>query len=153
MEMSYSFNHDVDSVFGLLTDPDFLVERAMALGDLSVDCEVNEEGDTTGVNMIREVSRELPAFLGKLFSSQQVLELEERWHSTGANKSGSFLVRVLGHPVSIQAEFSLKQTNTGCNYVLDPNAKVKIPLIAGKIEKYINSHTKEEFGTRNGICT
>ena len=67
VSLEYAFDCNVDRVFSLLTDPDFLVDRSIQLGELAAECDVTERKDETVVSMTREVERKLPAFAAKLF--------------------------------------------------------------------------------------
>lgn len=142
MGMTFQISHDIETVFELLTDPDFLVERSIAIGELSADCEIEDDGETTTIKMTREVERDdLPKFIAKLFSTVQTLELTEQWQSSGDDKVGSFLLNVVGQPVTIMAKLKLTTTSDGCEYAVEHSAKAKIPLIGGKIEKFIIGQT------------
>ena len=139
MALSYQFNHDLEAVFELLTDPNFLVDRSLELGDLSAECEVEEDGEITLVRMTREIERQLPGFAAKIISGNQMLRIEERWQSAGDSVSGSYTATIDGQPMTLSAKFSLDATDTGCVYSVEHRAKVKIPLIGGRLEKYIAS--------------
>jgi hypothetical protein len=144
MGLKYQFPQSVDTVFNLLCDPDFLVERCMAVGELSADCEVEEDGDETIIKMTREVERELPKFLAKLFNPVQTLEFTEKWQNKGDIKEGTYTVVVVGQPVTVSAKFKLKPTsNGGCEYTIEHSAKANIPLVGGKVEKFIVNQTGE----------
>jgi hypothetical protein len=101
MATKYKFNSDVETVFELLTDPDFLVERNMELGELSADCEVIEEGDEIKVIQNREVERDLPSFLAKMFDPVQKVEMEEVWVDEEGKYSGTLHYDIVGQPVTI----------------------------------------------------
>ncbi len=141
MSLTYQFSHDVDTVFALLTDPDFLVDRSLDLGELSADCEVEEEGSKVTIRMTREVSRDIPKFLAKVFSSTQTLEFVEEWQSIGDTKIGKYSCNVVDQPVTVNAKFKLSPTDEGCEYSIEHSAKAKIPLIGGKVEKFIAGQT------------
>ncbi len=143
MATKYKFNSDVETVFELLTDPDFLVERSMELGELSADCEVVEEGDELKVIQSREVERDLPSFLAKMFDPVQKVEMVETWVDEGGKYSGTLAYDVIGQPVTISGKFSLVPKGKGCEYTVDHKPKAKIPLIGGRLEKFIRGQTEE----------
>ena len=144
--MSYTFQYDqdVDTVFELLTDPDYLVERCEALGESNIDCEITEYDDKTVIEMSRDVERELPSALAKLFSSTQTIKVVEEWEDDGDGKSGKTTMDIVGQPASILATFSLQPTDDGCEYIYDMKAKVKIPIVGKKVEKFILSQVAED---------
>ena len=47
MSMEYKFQASADRVFALLTDGVYLVDRWLALGELSADCTVEDDNDET----------------------------------------------------------------------------------------------------------
>lgn len=144
MAMSFKFPHSVDDVFALMTDPDFLANRCIELGELSAECEVEESEDgEVVVRMTREVVRDLPSFLASMFNPQQTMELEEHWRDDGEGKSGSYTVTVVDQPVTLSAKFSLQPTADGCEYTIEHSAKAKIMLVGKQVEKFIIGQTGE----------
>lgn len=144
MSIEFSFTQTAEEVFDLFCDPDFLVERSMALGEVSADAEIDE--DDKGkviITMRREVKRDLPSFLAKVFNPQQILNLREEWQQIGSNFIGKGEFTVEGQPVSVKTEFTLKNTDNGCVFTAKYHPKAKIPLIGGRVEKYIESNCFE----------
>lgn len=145
MSLEYTFsNHSAESVFDLLCDPDFLVERSMAIGELSADAEVAEDEDgVIYISMRREVTRELPSFLAKLFNPKQVLSVEEKWYQDGDDFIGHSEYDVEGQPVKVKTDMRISPNGSGCLYSVNFNVKADIPLVRGKVEKFIKSNCVE----------
>lgn len=145
MPIHYEFEHDVESVFNLLTDPEFLVDRCLELGELEASCDINQQGDTTVVKLTRKLERELPGFLAKMMDPVQTMNIKEQWQSdTEDGWVGEYIFEVEGQPVSISAKFELYPTDMGSCYSIEHKASAKIPLVGRKIEKFI--HTQAEEG-------
>lgn len=144
MSLEYTFSHSVDDVFDLFCDPDFLVDRSIAIGEVSADAEIEEDDNgKIYVKMRREVKRDLPSFLAKLFNPQQILTMEEEWQQIGEAMMGKSIFKVEGQPVTVKTEMTLKPTASGCVYSIKYNVKADIPLIKGKLEKFIKSNCEE----------
>lgn len=143
MAVEYKFECDVSSVYETLTDPQFLVDRSLALGELSAECEVTEDADVTVVELEREVSRDLPRVLAKVFDPVQIMDMTENWREDGEGYSGDWTIEVRGQPVTITAEFELMPTDTGCRYKVTHRAKAKILLVGKQVEKYILGQTAD----------
>lgn len=143
MTASYSFTASVESVFDKLTDPDFLVERCVALGEKNIQCDVESDGRKTTVILSRTIKRDLPAVLAKLFGAENRMVMTEKWEDIGASKIGSYSVDVQGQPVTLTAKFKLKPKDNGCEYSIDFACKAKIPLVGGKVEDFILSQTED----------
>ncbi|NRB39623.1 MAG: DUF2505 domain-containing protein [Pseudomonadales bacterium] len=143
MSLEFTFSHPVDDVFDLLCDPDFLVERSIALGEISADAEIEDDGTQVTIKMRREVTRDLPKILAKVFDPKQVLSMTEEWKQIGEAFIGTAVFLVEGQPVEIKMDMTLKPTEGGCIYTCAYKAKAKIPLVGGKVEKYIISNCVE----------
>jgi len=143
MTVKFEFSSDIDTVFELLTDPDFLVQRSVEIGELGADCEVVDEDRKTTVKMTREVERDLPAFLAKIFNPCQTVEMVEEWKRAGDRYLGDLDFDVIGQPVTIKARFELKPKGEGCEYSITYTPKAKIPVIGKKVEKFILSQTED----------
>ena len=141
MSVSYEFDHDVQTVYETLTEPQFLVDRCLALGELSAECEVEEDEHSTVVKLVREVSRDLPRVLAKLFDAVQVTDMVEKWQPDGEGWRGTWELDVRGQPVTVAASFQLEPTSTGSRYTVSHSARAKIPLVGKQVEKYILGQT------------
>jgi hypothetical protein len=141
MPTKFEFNHEAQLVYETLTDPEFLVDRCLALGELSAECEVEEGDDGTTINLVREVERDLPRILAKLFDSIQLMDMSEQWHSDGETWHGDWTINIRGQPVTITARFELSPTDRGCCYSVTHRVKARIPLVGKQVEKYILGQT------------
>ena len=147
MSIEYHFTAGVDRVFALLTDADFLVDRCLALGELAADCTVEDDDDEVVITLNREVERNLPAFLSRLFESRQNVEMVERWSLRGGARQGRFTLKVIGQPVTVEAEIRLRADPAGgCTYTVRHSAKANVPLIGRRLESFILGQT--EAGAR-----
>lgn len=143
MSITYEIPFSADAVFEKLTDPDFLVDRSLALGESSASCEVEEYDDKVVVRMERVVKRDLPAIFASMFSAEQAMSMVEEWNTGGDVRTGTYTISVEGQPVTISATFSLTPTEAGCEYSIDYKAKAKILLVGKKVEEYILSQTTD----------
>lgn len=143
MSISYSFKASADQVFDKLTDPDFLVQRCVALGEKNIQCDVETEGRKTRVTLSRTIQRDLPAVLAKLFGAENRMIMTEHWEAIGGSWIGHYHVEVEGQPVTLNAKFKLKPLDQGCEYSIDYSCKAKIPLVGGKVETFILGQTEE----------
>lgn len=148
MSIEYRFKASADRVFGLLTDADFLVDRCLALGELSAECTIEDDDDEVIITLTREVERNLPAFLSRIFSNRQTVEMVERWGSPrGGTRHGKFSLKVAGQPVAVEAAITLRaDSRTSCVYSVEHSAKANIPLIGRRVESFILGQT--ESGAR-----
>jgi hypothetical protein len=143
MTVKFSFDHDIETVADTLFDPEFRVERCAALNENNAECEVDGDDDNVQLTMSREVTRELPSVLKKVFTPVQTLTSTEKWYRDGEGWKGSIEMKVKGQPVVITADYTITPTATGCEYVASHQCKAKIPLVGGKVEKFALSQTDD----------
>ena len=144
MSLKYRFDSDVQTVFELLTDPDYLVQRSIDMGEASADCEVSDVGeDETQVEITREVEQELPAFLAKLFSPSQIVSQSECWKRCGEKFVGNYDIQIQGQPVQVHSSFKLEPNGEGCEYSVDHHVSVKIPVIGKKVGEFVQAQTED----------
>jgi len=144
MTIEYKFKSSIATVFDRLTDADYLVDRALELGELSADCTVEDDNDGVVITMTREVQQQLPSFLARLFDARQTVELTERWKGKGNTRHGSYSLRIVGQPVTVEADIRLKSDpGGGCSYAITHKAKAQIPLIGRRVESFILSQAEE----------
>ncbi len=141
MTIRFSFDHNIDTVLEKLVDPDFRVERSLALGEFSADCEIEGDDENMSITMNRELERELPSVLAKVFNSRQTMDFEESWEKQGDEWFGRVKIQAQGQPVVITADYHLAPKGEGCEYTATHFCKAKVPLIGGKIEKFVLSMT------------
>lgn len=141
--MQVKFSAPIDAVYAAFTDPEFLEQRSLDLGELSADCKVKKAGSGHAVTMKRKVERELPSFLARLFNPVQQIVIEEKWSDDGdGGKEATYLLTVTGQPVEVSATISLRPAGKGCVYEISHRAKARIPLIGGQIERFVLGQTE-----------
>ncbi len=141
--MQVKYNAPLETVYAALTDPKFLKARCLELGELSADCKAKKQGKAHAVTMKREVRRELPAFLSKIFNPVQTIVIEEHWSDDDdGGKQASYKLDVVGQPVEVTADISLTPSGKGCVYEIEHRCKARIPFIGGQIEKFVLAQTQ-----------
>lgn len=145
ISMRFDYNHDVDTVFNLVTDAAYYEERCKSQGEKNIKVNKAETGDEITMNIERTVVRDLPKLLAKMFSNENTIVSTLHWknHGKGQKKTGSYKADVQGQPVTISAEFELVPRGENCEYVISHSAKAKVPLIGKKIEKFIIEQTEQ----------
>ena len=145
MSQRFPYEHDVDTVYALITDPAFFKERCESMGEKNVSVDVSQAGDKLTMTVSRTVVRELPKVLAKMFSSENTINAVMHWtdHGDGQKKSGNYEAEVQGQPVKLLASYELVPRGDGCEYVIDISCKAKIPLVGKKVEKFVAEQSAE----------
>ncbi len=141
MTIHADYELPVKSVFEALTDPGFLTDRNLALGELSSECEAERSKGRIVVSAVREVRRNLPGALAKLFNPLNVMDMTEQWDAKGNGWKGHWTLEVRDQPVTIFGSFELTPTETGCRYSVSHRVKVNIPFVGRQVQKYILGQT------------
>ena len=143
MTVAFEFNHDIETVYETLTNPEYLVDRCLDLGELSAECDVEEHEEGTTVTMVREMQQDVPKILQKLFGDVQTVDLTEEWTPADNGWHGHWVLQARGQSATLEADFTLEETKGGCRYTVTHSAKAKIPLLGKQVEKFMLGQTKE----------
>jgi hypothetical protein len=143
MKQEFVLACDADTAQATLSDPDFIVQRSLDLGELSAEAEVEERDDGIVVTQWRRVQRDLPAALRKVFKPEQDMTVTETW---SAYDDGSWsceqVVDIEGQPVTIHGDIEIEPTEAGCVYRIEQRAKVGIPILGRSVERYVLGEAK-----------
>jgi Protein of unknown function (DUF2505) len=141
--VEFEFDYELEDIFAILTDPEFIVERSIALGDLDSECEVIEDGERIVVVSDRKVHRDVPGFLTRIFDPVQLITMTETWRPDDGGWICRQQVDIKGAPLKVFADIELFPTETGCCYRITQGAKASLPLIGGRLEKFAVSQAVE----------
>ncbi len=141
MTVSRRFDADVDTVATLMTDPDFIVDRCLAIGELSAECHADEDRGPVTLHTTRMARQDLPGFLTRLVGEKQTVTVHEEWQNVadgGEDRyTGRYTVRSAMAPIEIEGRFTLQPDGSGSLYEVEHSFHVPIPLIGGRVEKVL----------------
>lgn len=137
MSVSRRFDADVETVAALMTDPDFVVDRCLAIGEISAECHADEGHDSVTLHTTRVAHQDLPGFLTRLVGEKQTVTVHEVWQRVGDGRKGRYTVRSAVAPIEIEGRFTLEPDDGGSRYHVEHRFRVPIPIIAGRIEKVL----------------
>jgi hypothetical protein len=140
--MEVKFNATADQVFRLLTDPRWLEARSLAMGELSAKCSIKKSGDIK-VTMKRRVHRDMNAIIAKVLNPDSDIEIVENWSGDAIRRTAAYTLTIIGKPITVTADIELEAAGKACIYRIRHQAKVKVPLIGGVIEKFIMGETEK----------
>lgn len=131
---------DVERVVAILTSAQWPATKAQALNDGSRVVERTERPDG-GVRLVqsRELPKGAPGFLTKFLPADgRVVQTDDWGPAEGGVRRGTWSVEIPGAPATLGGTLLLEPTATGSRYVIAGEAKVPIPLIGGKAERFIS---------------
>ena len=143
MTIEYEIDCDAETVYGYLTDRDFLVERIEALGEEPPSVKVRKKGKGVEIHLQRVKHLDLPAVAARIVGDDQRFEMTENWRPDGDGWSGDYVLDVVGVPASITAEFELRPSEDGCVYSITHTPKVSVPLVGKKLASILRKETEQ----------
>ncbi|TAL18377.1 MAG: DUF2505 domain-containing protein [Frankiales bacterium] len=144
LHAAYALPCDVEAAYAVLSGEGWPAAKDAALHDGSR-LESREETDDGGVVLrsTRGMPSGIPGFLEKILPADGRAGQTDTWAAAQADgsRTGTWRADVPGAPVDVHGTMRLVPTATGCDYVIEGTAKVKIPLIGGKAEKFVADAT------------
>ena len=139
MKVTHRLAGDVETVFALTTNPEFLERKFAATGakDVTVACEVTADGGAHIV-ITRKVTVDLPSFAAKFVQPTNTFVQTEDWDAATADgrRVCKYKVDVQGVPSSIAGTVTLTPDNGQTRQDIVAEVKVSIPLVGGKLEGF-----------------
>ena len=138
MQVTHHFDASVETVYALMSDPDFCVRKYTDAGatDIQVDSDQREAGPTLVSK--RKLTVDLPGFAKKVMQPTNTVLQTDEW--APADDSGRrvrrYKVEVQGVPSRIDGTVTLTADGTGTRQDVEAEVKVSIPLLGGKLEKF-----------------
>ena len=145
--ITLAYDKDTETVFKVLTDTSFLIKKFESTGAKNITIpECAEKNDTFVITRKLDIPANPPGFAKKFIKAMNTVTATDTWHSYDKEKkSGAFKINIKGLPVSISGNLTLSPTKQGCDYIVDFDAKVHIPLIGNRIAKLIESDTRSNL--------
>jgi hypothetical protein len=141
----YQFPQDIDKVYNEITSEAYITDRSGWIGDRA-EIQIDKRAKGCSIKLDRYVAKNYPKAFKKLFPAEQHMSHSEVWEADGTNWKGSYNVDVDGAPVVVSSEFTLKRSGIGCDLAIWHTITARIPLIGGRVEKYILGETRAQFG-------
>ena len=138
VNLEHKYSVDVDSLFALFQDPDFILERYLQTGSPSASLLELSDDDGVVIRVERVVEVDVPAFLRKFMQpTTQVLQTERWQGEAGGPYVNDMQVEIRGTPVKLHISMELLAKGRGCINRVEIDARCGIPLIGGKIADFV----------------
>lgn len=138
MRVTHHFDADVETIFALMSDPDFCMRKYADAGatDIQVDSD-KRAGEPTLVSR-RKVTIDLPGFAKKVMQPTNTVQQTDEWApvSDEGSRVCRYKVEVQGVPSRIDGTVTLTSEGNGTRQEVEAEVKVSIPLFGGKLEKF-----------------
>ncbi|GAB6986744.1 hypothetical protein JCM10369A_32690 [Nocardioides pyridinolyticus] len=145
--MELAYDASPDEVYAMLTDPAFREGACHRMKVLRATAAVAESGDATVVTIDQvQPAKGLPSFATKLVGDEIQIVQEETW--TGGRQADVH-VSIPGKPGEMVGSAVLEETAGGTVEKVDLEIRVRIPLVAGKIEKLVAHMLRKALEAEN----
>lgn len=139
VKSTFESSGDVERVLGILTEETWADRKAAFLNDGSQVVERVETPDG-GVRVVlsRELPNGTPGFLQKFLPADGKVRQTDDWEpAVDGVRRGTWQVEIPGAPAKLGGTLLLEPTAGGSRYTILGEAKVSVPLVGGKAEKFI----------------
>lgn len=151
---SHPLPGDVEQAFAVMTGEQWAATKAERLDD-GARLESREVGADGGVTVrtTRGLPAGLPGFLEKLIPDGARAGQLDTWGppQLDGSRQGTWRADVPGAPVDLSGRMRLVPTASGCDYVVEVTAKVKVPLVGGKAEQFVVQATEKAVAAEAGL--
>jgi hypothetical protein len=145
MQVSHHFDSDVETVYALMSDPEFLARKYADQGAAEIQVDSDRREDAPTVVSRRKMTVDLPGFAKKVMTPTNTVVQTDEWSPTDGDgrRVCRYRVEVQGVPSRIDGTVTLSPDGDGTRQDVEAEVKVSIPLLGGRLEKFaVESGTK-----------
>ncbi|WGY00547.1 MULTISPECIES: DUF2505 domain-containing protein [unclassified Nocardioides] len=138
-----------EEVFAMLADPAFREKVGAAQDVVSIDVTLTPAG--AGFTLVSDQVQNtagLPAIAKKIAGDTTQAVVRESWNDA---TSGTIEITAPGKPTRATGTIRLSAAGGGTSYVQDLDVVVKVPLIAGKLEKLMADNIDAGLTTEHAV--
>jgi hypothetical protein len=141
----HQYAKDVDTVFGLFHDPEFMKAKYVGIGARNVEVPECSGGDGRyTVKVKREVPADVPSLLKKFLNPWNTVVQSERWEGkAGGPYCCAFEIDIAGVPVTVKGVMELRSQGDGCVNDVQLEVKCGIPLVGGKLADFVGADAEK----------
>lgn len=129
---SYDYNADPDTVFEMMTQPEWLEQVAQSAGATWHDITVTNSGTHLAAKL------PAPEIVKQFIDKQLEIQFDQTWESSTIDGTycGKTTIKTVGLPASMVGTATLRASATGTILDYDGEFRVQLPLIGAKIESF-----------------
>lgn len=138
MTVTHRFDADVETVYQLMADKDFMIRKYADQGATDIEVDSDEREGGPKIVSRRKVTIDLPGFAKKVMAPTNTVVQTDEWASAddAGRRVCRYKVEVQGVPSRIDGTVTLSPDGEGTREDVIAEVKVSIPLLGGKLEKF-----------------
>lgn len=129
-------NADPATVYAMVTDQDYVVEKNERTGGQNVSATVTTDGDDVEIVVNRDLPAEVPGYAKKFVGEKISTVQTDHW--SGANADGTYdgtMDVTFGKaPMAVKGTFRISADGDGSILDVNAEAKANVPFVSGKLE-------------------
>ena len=143
MDFSQTYDFPPAAVREMISDPDFIAERATRTGSTSVDIEVAEEpnGSTT-VIVERVMPANVPSYAKSFVGETLTITERQEWAVPAADGTGTAVATAeFSAPLTVTGSMSITADGDTTTVRTFGEYKASVPFVGGKVEEMAKDQT------------
>jgi len=137
MQVTHHFDADVETVYALMSDPDFCMRKYADAGATDIQVDSDQRDDGPKLVSRRKLTVDLPGFAKKVMQPTNTVVQTDQWSTGGdGTRTCAYSVEVQGVPSRIDGTVTLAPDGSGTKQDVQAEVKVSIPLLGGRLEKF-----------------
>jgi hypothetical protein len=143
MDFSQTYDFPPAAVREMISDPDFIAERATRTGSTSVDIEVAEEpnGSTT-VIVERVMPANVPSYAKSFVGETLTITERQEWAVPAADGTGTAVATAeFSAPLTFTGSMSITADGSTTTVRTFGEYKASVPFVGGKVEEMAKDQT------------
>ena len=148
MDFSQTYDFPPDAVREMISDPDFIAERATRTGSTSVDIEVIDETDGgTTVVVERVMPANVPSYAKSFVGETLTVTERQEWAKPAADGTGTAVATAaFSAPLAFTGSMSITVDGGVTTVRTFGEYKATVPFVGGKIEEMAKEQTVRYLG-------
>lgn len=137
MKVTHQFDADVETVYALMSDPDFIARKYADAGASDIQVDSDRRDNAPKVVSRRKMTVDLPGFAKKVMQPTNTVVQTDEWAAEDdGRRVCRYTVEVQGVPSRIDGTVTLTADGGGTRQDVEAEVKVSIPLLGGKLERF-----------------
>ena len=141
---THIYKQPIDAIYESCINEHFVKTKMSALGARHIEVNILKKGDSTTVEIVREMPTEVPSALKSIVKTWTKMTQTEVWKGEkGGPYDCNINIKVHGAPLSIQGQMKLAAHEGGTAVVSITEVKCTIPFVGKMLESFIGDTSKK----------
>lgn len=140
---THIYKQPIDAIYETCMNKDFIKTKMAALGARNIEVSIHEKGDTTSIEIIREMPIEVPNAFKSFIKPWSKMTQTEVWKgAAGGPYYCNINIKVQSAPLDIQGQMKLMTHEGGTAVAAITEVNCTIPFIGKALSNFIGETSK-----------